>query len=93
MKFKLLGNSGLRVSEMALGAMTFGSDWGWGADKKESRRISGLEQHIAAAAVEIDYGDGRPLGLNVSATDERIAPISAVLETIADPRWRCSCKR
>src|SRR6266496_1901391 len=39
MKFKLLGNSGLRVSEMALGAMTFGSDWGWGADDKESRRI------------------------------------------------------
>ena len=28
MKFKLLGDSGLRVSEMALGAMTFGSDWG-----------------------------------------------------------------
>ena len=39
MKFKLLGNSGLRVSEMALGAMTFGSDWGWGADDKESQRI------------------------------------------------------
>jgi aryl-alcohol dehydrogenase-like predicted oxidoreductase len=39
MKFKLLGNSGLRVSEMALGTMTFGSDWGWGADEKESRRI------------------------------------------------------
>ena len=39
MKFKLLGNSGLRVSEMALGAMTFGADWGWGADEQESRRI------------------------------------------------------
>ncbi|OLS19998.1 MAG: hypothetical protein HeimC3_42090, partial [Candidatus Heimdallarchaeota archaeon LC_3] len=31
MKFKLLGNSGLRVSELALGTMTFGDDWGWGA--------------------------------------------------------------
>lgn len=39
MKFKLLGNSGLRVSELALGAMTFGAEWGWGADEKESRRI------------------------------------------------------
>jgi aryl-alcohol dehydrogenase-like predicted oxidoreductase len=39
MKFKLLGNSGLRVSELALGTMTFGSDWGWGADEEESRRI------------------------------------------------------
>lgn len=39
MKYKLFGNSGLRVSEMALGTMTFGNDWGWGADKTESRKI------------------------------------------------------
>ncbi|GAA4638499.1 aldo/keto reductase [Actinoallomurus vinaceus] len=37
--YRLLGRSGLRVSPLALGAMTFGSDWGWGADKDESRRI------------------------------------------------------
>lgn len=39
MKFKLLGKSGLRVSEICLGTMTFGDDWGWGADKKESKNI------------------------------------------------------
>jgi aryl-alcohol dehydrogenase-like predicted oxidoreductase len=39
MKYKLLGNSGLRVSEAALGAMTFGDDWGWGAAKDESRKV------------------------------------------------------
>ena len=39
MQYKLLGRSGLRVSELALGTMTFGSDWGWGADAHESRRI------------------------------------------------------
>ncbi len=39
MRYKLLGRSGLRVSELALGTMTFGTDWGWGADKEESRRI------------------------------------------------------
>src|SRR5262245_9458869 len=39
MKYKLLGKSGLRVSELALGAMTFGEDWGWGADSAESRRM------------------------------------------------------
>ncbi len=39
MRYKLLGKSGLRVSELCLGAMTFGTDWGWGADKEESRRI------------------------------------------------------
>jgi hypothetical protein len=31
MRYKLLGNSGLRVSELCLGTMTFGEDWGWGA--------------------------------------------------------------
>jgi aryl-alcohol dehydrogenase-like predicted oxidoreductase len=39
MRYKLLGRSGLRVSELALGTMTFGSDWGWGADRDESRAI------------------------------------------------------
>ncbi|MEV1176832.1 aldo/keto reductase [Nonomuraea sp. NPDC049784] len=37
--YRLLGRSGLRVSPMALGTMTFGTDWGWGSDKDESRRI------------------------------------------------------
>ena len=29
MRYKLLGKSGLRVSELALGTMTFGNDWRW----------------------------------------------------------------
>lgn len=37
--YRLLGRSGLRVSLLALGTMTFGSDWGWGADDAEARRI------------------------------------------------------
>ncbi len=39
MKYKLLGNSGLRVSEISLGTMTFGTEWGWGADKEVSKQI------------------------------------------------------
>ena len=39
MKYRLLGNSGLRVSEAALGTMTFGDDWGWGSAKDEARRV------------------------------------------------------
>src|SRR5574337_1282989 len=39
MRYKLLGRSGLRVSELALGTMTFGEDWGWGASKEVSRKI------------------------------------------------------
>lgn len=38
MRYKLLGKSGLRVSELCLGTMTFGADWGWGADRDESKR-------------------------------------------------------
>ena len=30
MRYHLLGHTGLRVSEIFLGTMTFGEDWGWG---------------------------------------------------------------
>ena len=39
MQYKLLGKSGLRVSELCLGTMTFGEDWGWGSSKEESQKI------------------------------------------------------
>ncbi|BFP40851.1 aldo/keto reductase [Flavobacteriaceae bacterium GF1] len=39
MKYKLLGNTGLRVSEVALGTMTFGTEAGWGADKETSKKM------------------------------------------------------
>ena len=38
-QYRLLGRSGLRVSPLALGTMTFGQDWGWGADRAEAKRI------------------------------------------------------
>ncbi len=39
MRYRLLGKSGLRVSELCLGTMTFGQEWGWGASREECRRI------------------------------------------------------
>ena len=39
MNLKLLGNSGLKVSELCLGTMGFGTENGWGADKEPSFRI------------------------------------------------------
>jgi len=39
MKYRLLGNSGLRVSEASLGTMTFGEEWGWGSTIDEARKI------------------------------------------------------
>ncbi|MFQ5978171.1 MAG: aldo/keto reductase [Candidatus Heimdallarchaeota archaeon] len=60
MQYKLLGNSGLRVSEISLGTMTFGTKWGWGADKETSKQI--LNQYTEAGGNFIDtscnYTDG-----------------------------------
>ena len=39
MKYKLLGPSGLKVSELCLGTMGFGTEWKWGADKETSFAI------------------------------------------------------
>jgi aryl-alcohol dehydrogenase-like predicted oxidoreductase len=39
MNYQLLGKSGLRVSDLCLGTMTFGDDWGWGASKEEAKKI------------------------------------------------------
>ncbi len=39
MQYKLFGNSGLRVSEIALGTMGFGTEWGWGADYETSKKV------------------------------------------------------
>jgi aryl-alcohol dehydrogenase-like predicted oxidoreductase len=61
MRYKLLGRSGLRVSELALGTMTFGDAWGWGAPKDESRRM--LEAFLHAGGNFVDtacnYTDGQ----------------------------------
>jgi len=60
MRYRLLGPSGLRVSELALGTMTFGTDWGWGADEAECARI--VERFGEAGGNFIDtasnYTDG-----------------------------------
>lgn len=48
MKYRLLGNSGLRVSEAALGTMTFGDDWGWGVAKDEARKVYDAFRSLSA---------------------------------------------
>ncbi len=56
MNYKLLGKSGLRVSELSLGTMTFGEEWGWGASKEESRKI--FDAYAAAGGNFLDTADG-----------------------------------
>ena len=38
-RYRLLGRSGLRVSPLALGTATFGTESGWGAEKDEARKL------------------------------------------------------
>jgi hypothetical protein len=35
MKYELFGTSGLRITELSLGALTFGTESGWGEDEAE----------------------------------------------------------
>ncbi len=50
--YQTLGRSGLRVSPLCLGAMTFGMDWGWGSDVQDSNRI--MDAYIAKGGNFID---------------------------------------
>lgn len=54
MKLRYLGKSGLAVSELTLGTMTFGAQ-GWGCDEKESHRI--MAAYLEAGGNMIDCAD------------------------------------
>ncbi len=60
MRYKLLGPSGLRVSELCLGTMTFGERWGWGASKAESKKMFDLfaEEGNNLIDTSVNYTDG-----------------------------------
>lgn len=60
MRYRLFGRTGLRVSHLWLGTMTFGETWGWGAPAAECRKI--LDAYAEAGGNVIDtanhYTDG-----------------------------------
>ena len=58
--YTTLGRTGLRVSPLCLGAMTFGSEWGWGADEAVSRSI--FDRYVDAGGNFIDTADGYQKG-------------------------------
>ena len=55
-----LGRSGLRVSPLCLGAMTFGDDLGWGTSVEESEQI--MDRFIDAGGNFIDTANGYTVG-------------------------------
>lgn len=72
MKYKLFGNSGLRVSELCLGTMTFGTDWKWGAAKDESKKM--YDTFIEAGGNFIDTANRYTNGTSEKFVGEFIAP-------------------
>lgn len=55
-QYHLLGRSGLRVSPLALGTMTFGTEWGWGAPKETAHQLMG--RYFELGGNFIDTADG-----------------------------------
>ena len=75
--YRLLGGSGLRVAPLSLGTMTFGSDWGWGADSGEARRIFDLYVDRGGNLIDtaVNYTNGtseRLVGEYIAGKRERI---------------------
>ena len=71
MRYKLMGKSGLRVSELCLGTMTFGDDWGWGSSKEESRAV--FDAFVESGGNFIDTADLYTNGTSESFLGEFIA--------------------
>lgn len=55
-RYALLGNSGLRVSPLCLGTMTFGTEWGWGSPAETADAL--LARYLEAGGNFIDTADG-----------------------------------
>ncbi len=60
MRYKLLGRSGLKVSELCLGTMGFGTEGGWGADKDTSFKI--MDAYAEAGGNFLDTANIYKLG-------------------------------
>ncbi len=51
-----LGRSGLRISPVCLGTMTFGTEWGWGSEEDVARAV--FNKYLEAGGNFIDTADG-----------------------------------
>ena len=65
-----LGRSGVRVSPLCLGAMTFGKDWGWGSEVDESKQI--LDRYIDLGGNFIDTANGYTKGHSEAIIGEHV---------------------
>lgn len=71
MRYKLLGRSGLRVSEICLGTMGFGQEWKWGADYATSKQI--FDSYAEAGGNFVDTANRYTEGVSEKWLGEFIA--------------------
>ncbi|MCC8409365.1 aldo/keto reductase [Mucilaginibacter sp. UR6-1] len=71
MNYKLLGRSGLKVSELCLGTMGFGTEAGWGADKETSFAI--MDTFANAGGNFIDTANIYKLGTSEKIIGEYVS--------------------
>ena len=70
-RYFTLGRSGLRVSRLALGTMTFGENWGWGAGEETARAM--FERYLAAGGNFIDAADMYTEGMSETLVGKFVA--------------------
>lgn len=71
MNYKLLGRSGLKVSELCLGTMGFGTENGWGADKDDSFAI--MDAYANAGGNFLDTANMYKLGTSEKIIGEYLS--------------------
>lgn len=90
MRYKLFGNTGLRVSEVALGTGTFGTGWGWGADSAESKRV--FDGFAQAGGTFLDcadvyqFGESERILADLIAADRDHFVLASKFSMGADPK-------
>jgi aryl-alcohol dehydrogenase-like predicted oxidoreductase len=70
-EYVTLGRSGLRVSPLCLGTMTFGTEWGWGSEESAAREI--FDRYLAAGGNFIDTADLYTMGKSETMLGKFIA--------------------
>ena len=82
-EYVTLGRSGLRVSPLSLGTMTFGTEWGWGSEEDVARSV--FNSYVDAGGNFIDtanvYTEGRSEELVGKFIEERGLREQLVLAT------------
>jgi aryl-alcohol dehydrogenase-like predicted oxidoreductase len=72
MRYEIFGRrTGLRVSQLALGAANFGTRWGYGAERQDAKRV--FDAYVEAGGNFIDTADSYQFGESEELVGEFIA--------------------